>query len=136
MLGKFSAVISSNEFSPTLSLSLLLLGLLHYNCYSVCCCLHGLLSYLLLLKILPSFCCSIWVSSIALSSRSLILSSASSSLMLNHSSLFYTSVIVFFGPVTFVSSCAFLYFLSLCEVSQCVHPFFSQVVECLNYHCF
>lgn len=77
-----------------------------------------------LFKILFSFCCSVWVSSTALSSKSLILSSASTSLLLDPSNIFFSSVRVFLSSMT----CLVLYFLSLCWHSVFIHssPKFSE----------
>lgn len=64
-------------------------------------------------KIPSSFCCSAWVSSIALPSSSLFCFSASAHLLVHPSSVFFTSVIVFFS--------------SLCWSSYRVHPLFFLV---------
>ena len=86
-------------------------------CGSVWYCLISLFGYLF-------FCCFDWLSPVALSLSSWILTSASS-LLLNLSSVFFGSVTVFFSSVTI---CYFLvFFLYLCWSSHCVHPFFSQV---------
>ena len=117
-LGKVLAIIYVNKF---FSLSYFSFWD-SYNvnvhlCGSVWYCLISLFGYLF-------FCCFDWLSPVALSLSSWILTSASS-LLLNLSSVFFGSVTVFFSSVTI---CYFLvFFLYLCWSSHCVRPFFSQV---------
>lgn len=66
-----------------------------------------------------SFCWSDWVNSTALPLSWVILSSASSGLLLNPCSIFYSSVMVFFSSVTYI-------FHIFVEVFHCVHSLFSQ----------
>ena len=67
-----------------------------------------------------------WVSSTALSLRWLMLPSASSSLLLNPTSVFFSSTLVFFSSVT--SMVLFLYFQTLCWSSHWIYSFFSLVL--------
>ena len=62
---------------------------------------HRSLKLSSLLKILFSFCCSVWVSPTALSSNSHPFF-CSSGLLLNRASMFYRSVVMFFSSVTSV----------------------------------
>lgn len=61
--------------------------------------------------IIFSFCCSLWVSSIALTSSSLICPSASSNLQSNLSGILFSHYNLFD---------IFFYFLSLCNRSHCL----------------
>ena len=81
---------------------------------------HLMLSHrslkLLLLKI--AFHCSVWMSSIALSSDLLICSTISFNLLLNPSNVFYSPDII---------CLVFSYILYLCWNSHCIFSFFSWV---------
>ena len=114
-LGKFSAIISSNKLSVPFSLSSFS-DSYNMNVTTMWCCPQSLLNSPHF-KNYFFFCCSNCMVSTAMSSSLLISSSLSSNLMLIPSSVFFTSVIVFF-PI-----CSFVYFLSLCWNSHCVHPF-------------
>ena len=86
-LWKLSAIISLNMFSGPFSFSSLS-GTPNCKCYSYQCSwvLQAIFTFK---KIFFSCCCSVWVSSAALSSRSLICSFASSSFLLNPSSVYF-----------------------------------------------
>ena len=108
MLGKFSAIISSNIFSGLFSLSLFSSwDPYKANWYAWCCprslldCLHFFIFFFPLFSFLA-------VISTILSSRSLICSSASVILLLSPSSVFFTPDIILF-----ISACSSV-LLGLC----------------------
>lgn len=88
------------------------------------------IGFLSSLHFLKSFFCFVWVSSLALSSRSLILYSVSASVLLKPSvQLLYSSTLwLLFGT--------FFYFLSLCWSSPCVYPFSPEFSKHLYDHFF
>ena len=89
--GKFSAIISSNTFLIPFSLSSPLEPLLRLSCHALCC-LIDLLSCFHFFFICLSVCCSDWVISIILLSRSLIHSFALFSLVFIASRLFILAI--------------------------------------------
>lgn len=93
--------------------------------------LYLVLSCKSLIFILPpffSFCCSVWVSFIILSSSLLGHSLLHHSLLLNpYSSVFSSAVIVLY--CSFVTSVCEFYFLPLCWSSHCFHPSFFWACE-------
>ena len=107
-LGNFLSIISSNKFSAFF---------LSYPALLILLCLMFFKSLKLssLFKFLFSFCCSVWVSSTALSSWLLILFSASSSLLLNPYCVFFS------------------YVLQLCDFCLVLYYIFFLFVELLTY---
>ena len=117
-LGKFSAIISSNMISASFLLSLPPGSSLNWAL------VHLILSHKTL-KVSPIFFFHFFifmshlVSSKYLSLSSWICSFLSSSLLLNTSSLFFSSINIFCSSYTSFGS--FLYFSSLCWDSKCFH---------------
>ena len=102
-----------------LSLPLLLLAPLYMNIFCLMLSQRSLSLSSLKFFFFFSFCCSVWVSPIVLSSSLPIHSLASFSLLLSPCSIFFSLVITYVWY--------FLILMSLCWSSHCIHLFFSQV---------